>query len=367
MKRVLMVADNGLGQAGVPMVMMSILRGLRSQFQFDLVLFTKEVRHYDAEVLSYGCKIFRVPSYEGKNLFLKRINYYLRGELLYRSIRRIIKENGPYDVVHCHKIYEGAVCLKAATEFGIPVRIIHAHTNPQGDHMRKLRVWCNDLYLRLINQFATHKVACSITAGESAFGKNKGVIAIYNAYDENRFDPDKYPRTEKPLELIQIGSYSENKNQLFSLEVLSALRNQGEDAKLHFVGFGDYRKKVEERAAWLGLTEFVHFHEANADTPQLLSQSAACLFPSKREGFGIVQVEAQAMGVRCYVSDTVPKDADAGGCCFLSLDDGADKWAEKILADYQHTKGMPEKFDCSAFTTAKVVETYRRLYCGNNI
>ena len=54
MKRVLMVADNGLGRAGVPAVIMSIIRGLKDEYQFDLVLFTKEVRHYGAEVLSYG-------------------------------------------------------------------------------------------------------------------------------------------------------------------------------------------------------------------------------------------------------------------------------------------------------------------------
>lgn len=365
MKKVLMVSCEGLGRGGVQAVMMSIIRRMRDDCLFDMLLFTNEKRYYDEEVLSYGGQIFRIPFYEGHNVAKRRLDYFVRGQKIYRKVLQLIEQNGPYDVIHCNNYYESALCVKASHKLGVPVRIAHFHAQMEDQGL--LRGILNDHYIRVIHKCATHKVACSPSAGESAYGKDTGAIVIYNAYDEKRFDPDKYPRTEKPLELIQIGSYSENKNQLFSLEVLSALRNQGEDAKLHFVGFGDYRKKVEERAAWLGLTEFVHFHEANADTPQLLSQSAACLFPSKREGFGIVQVEAQAMGVRCYVSDTVPKDADAGGCCFLSLDDGADKWAEKILADYQHTKGMPERFDCSTFTTAKIIEIYRRVYCGNNI
>ena len=367
MKRVLIVADNGLGRAGVPAVIMTVIRGLKNECQFDLVLFTKEERHYDAEVLSYGCRLYRIPGYEGSNSLLRRLNYYFRGGLLYCKIRKIIKESGTYDVIHCHKICEGVMCLKAAMEQGIPVRIMHNHINEINVGKNPLRNWLNRRYLKLIHKYATHKVACSPSAGESAFGKDKSAVAIYNAYDEKRFDPGKYSRTERPLNLIQIGSYSENKNQLFSLEILAALRNRGEDAKLHFVGFGTYRQKVEERTAKLGLAEHVYFHEADADTPELLSRSAACLFPSQKEGFGIVLLEAQTMGVRCYVSDTVPKDADAGGCCFLPLSDGAVRWAEKILADYEQYKGMPGDFDCSAFTTESIMECYRKIYRGETL
>lgn len=365
MKKVLMVSCEGLGRGGVQAVMMSVIREMKQDCLFDMLLFTNQVRYYDDEVLSYGGQIFQIPFYKGSNAILRRLDYFIRGPKIYRNVLRIMRQSGPYDVIHCNNYYESALCVKAASKFGVPVRIAHFHA--QMEKQRFPHNVINACYLKMIRKYATHKLACSPSAGESVYGKDADAAAVYNAYDENRFDPGKYPRTEKSLNLIQIGSYSENKNQLFSLEILAALRSQGKDAKLHFVGFGTYRPKVEERTAKLGLAEYVCFHEADADTPELLSRSAACLFPSKQEGFGIVLLEAQAMGVRCYVSDTVPKDADAGGCCFLSLNDGADRWAEKILADYQQHKGMPGDFDCSAFSTENIIENYRRIYRGETL
>ena len=365
MKKVLMVSCEGLGRGGVQAVMMSILRQMKNDCMFDMLLFTEQVRHYDAEALSYGGQIFRIPFYKGSNRLRQRWELCFRGLRIYRKVLQLMRQNGPYDVIHCNNYYESALCVKAAHKFGVPVRIAHFHA--QMEKQRFPMNIINKHYMKMIHKYATHKLACSPSAGESAYGKQGNAITVYNAYDETRFDPAKYAHTEKNLELIQIGSYSDNKNQLFSLDVLHALRQRGENAKLHFVGFGDFRRKVEAHANRLGLTDFVQFHEADADTPALLSRSVGCLFPSKKEGFGIVQVEAQAMGVRCYVSDTVPKDADAGGCCFLSLESGADKWAEKILADYRQYKGEPGAFDCSAFATENINESYRKIYRGETL
>ena len=65
----------------------------------------------------------------------------------------------------------------------------------------------------------------------------------------------------------------------------------------------------------------------DADMPKLLSQSSGFLFPSLHEGFGIVLIEAQAMGVKCYASDTVPRATDCGCVIYLPLKDGAKVWA----------------------------------------
>ena len=363
MKRVLMVADRGLGRAGIPAVMMAIIRGLKDEYQFDLVLFTDEVRYYDAEVLSYGGKIFRIPHYQGGSSIRRRLDYYIRGRKLYREIRKILRENGPYDVVHCHNFYESALCVKAAYKAGVPVRITHNHTCLKAD--KKLRNLIDDRYLKLMRKFATHKIACSPESGKVMFGTYEEALAVYNAYDGTRFDPGLYPEKKREkLTITQIGSFSENKNQLFTLAVLRAIVDREIPAEVNFIGFGDYKAVVEKKADALGLTEYVKFHAADADTPKLLSQSAACMFPSVKEGFGIVLVEAQAMGVRCYVSDSIPKDADAGGCTFLPLSAGAEAWADKMIADYHQTGGVRGQFDCSAFSMETIMKTYRAIYRG---
>ena len=72
------------------------------------------------------------------------------------------------------------------------------------------------------------------------------------------------------------------------------------------------------------------------------------------------------MGLKCYVSDTVPKIADMGGCTFLSLKDSAKKWADKIIDDYQKYEGKHSIYDCSKYTTENIVKIFEIMYEGDN-
>ena len=54
--------------------------------------------------------------------------------------------------------------------------------------------------------------------------------------------------------------------------------------------------------------------------------------PSVFEGLGIVNIEAQAAGLHCVVSDVVPQFANAAGMIkFISLDDDKDVWIKALL------------------------------------
>jgi len=362
MKKALMVSCEGLGRGGVQAVMMGIVRQLRDEYQFDMLLFTREVRYYDEEFLSYGGKILRLPHYEGKNPLLRKLDYPCRGSRLYRRILQVLQENGPYDVIHCNNGFESGICVRAAQKLGIPVRISHAHVC--FDRENFLRRLVNQRYLKWIEKNATGRLACTREAGKVNF-QESDFLVVGNAYDEARFDPERYPKyTKKPLLLTQIGIYGSNKNQEFSLEILQQLCRRGVDARLALVGFGAYKRTLEQRIGQLGLSDRVQLLEADTDTPELLSRSAALLLPSVKEGFGIVLLEAQAMGVKCYVSDTVPRDADVGGCCFLPLAVGPQAWADRIIEDYVSGQGAFQTLDCSGFSSQNIMKTYRRIYQG---
>lgn len=364
MKKALMVSCEGLGRGGVQAVMMSIVRNLRSEYDFDMLLFTNAVRYYDEEFLSYGGKILRVPFYNGGNRIRRKLDYYIRGNSLYRRIYKVMQENGPYDVIHCNNVYESALCLKAAKELGVPVRIVHMHVCDMASPLRNL---FDTHYLKGILRDATARIACSREAGTAMYRGN-AFTPVPNAYNDDRFDKTKYPKLEKKaLLLSQIGFFESNKNQEFSLQILKSLRNMGADARLSLVGFGPGLDKLEALARELEVTPYVDFLIADADTPELLSRSAAFLLPSKKEGFGIVLVEAQAMGVHCYVSSNVPQDANVGGCTYLPLEDGAQAWAKAILCDYEKDGGATKDYDCSQFSTAYIMEQYRKLYRGESL
>ena len=94
--------------------------------------------------------------------------------------------------------------------------------------------------------------------------------------------------------------------------------------------------------------------------PALLRESTLLLLPSRSEGFGIVLIEAQAMGLSCYASDTVPKETDRGGVTFLPLSAGPEAWADAILRDRRYEQKKP--CDCSPFSAAAFAEQFPVLY-----
>ena len=122
-----MVSCEGLGNGGVQAVMMNIVRNLHREYLFDALLFTSEKRYYDDQFSSYGGNIHRIPRYEGSNKYRKKADYYIRGYKLYKDVKRLLIENGPYDVVHCNDEFESALIVKAAAECGVPVRITHTY------------------------------------------------------------------------------------------------------------------------------------------------------------------------------------------------------------------------------------------------
>ena len=126
-KRVLLVSAEGLGNGGVPVVIMNTVRNLKEEYTFDIVLFTSERRLYDDEFESYGGRIFRIPFYDGKSAIRRRVDYYIRGRYIYKALLKLLRSGSPYDVIDCNNHYESALCLKAAQKCGIPVRITRGH------------------------------------------------------------------------------------------------------------------------------------------------------------------------------------------------------------------------------------------------
>src|SRR5690606_38514967 len=104
-KRILQVSVDGLGNGGTQNVIMGIVRNLSSEFDFDILLFTNEIRHYDEEFLRYG-RIFRIPKYERKNKLIKKIEHIIVSIKILICTYLILKRNGPYHAIHCHNELE---------------------------------------------------------------------------------------------------------------------------------------------------------------------------------------------------------------------------------------------------------------------
>lgn len=341
---------------------MAFVRGLREECVFDILLHTGDEGFYEKEFLSYGGKIFRYKKKKSRFPLLNRLRELVRPMALYFKTRRLIRQNGPYHAIHCHNDFDMAGCLTAAKKEKIPIRAGHTHKtwNPGGGLLtRCYRTLCR----RVINRAATARTGCSAVANERFYGAGVSSQVIFNPYEDDRFffDP-AFASVSGPPVVTQIGYLCENKNQLFTLGVFNQLQKKLPGCRLVFVGAdqGDYGRQLRKEISGLGLESMVTILPPDTDLPSLLRKSSLLLFPSKAEGFGIVLIEAQATGLYCYASDTVPEETDAGGVSYLSLSAGPEAWADRILKERRFEKKAPH--DCSRFSTGAFLSAIRGLY-----
>lgn len=108
---------------------------------------------------------------------------------------------------------------------------------------------------------------------------------------------------------------------------LCKIRN---DCELLWVGIGEMENQLKQEFNNSGISDKVHFLGSRGDVNELMLISDAFLFPSLFEGLGIVVIEAQASGLPCLISNTIPMQVDCGGCIFEDLSNPVEIWAEKL-------------------------------------
>lgn len=366
-----MVLYDRLERGGVQNVIMQIVKALSDRYTFDIVVFDSEPSYYDEEFENYGGKIFRFGRFDKHSSFHARADYYLRAGYVYRNVLHVLKYEGPYVAIHCHNVHESGLCVLAGKKAGVPVRISHTHTSYEDRGNIVYRIY-NRFYLYLIREYATHRVGCSSMALERTFKSSDGLV-IGNSVNLSQFasaEAAETSETDNTINLLQVGIFSPNKNQIFSLEITNALIQRGVNAKLTLFGRRStsdttgYYFKVQDYVRTLKLEKNVHFVSGYGNVPETMKKNMFLLFPSVREGFGIVAIEAQAAGLHCFVSDTVPCDIDCGGCTYLPLELGAQAWADVIMRWYGENKDIPQNYDCSAFEESKIMEKYEQIYEG---
>ena len=365
MKRVLMVSCEGLGKGGVQAIMMGIIRSLSSQYHFDMLLFTNEERYYEKEFLSYGGEIFRIPRHVSNYVVGRRLSEYTQDIYFYTKTKQLLQNQPSYDVIHCNREFESASIIKAAADIGIPVRICHTHVI--ASNSGRLIQILNKIRKTYISKYATHFIGCSEQACSSFFKKGVNYKVIDNFYDDTKFQFSPLCSENKTIELTQVGAFCDNKNQSFSLHLLRKLLNIGMRVHLNFVGFElqrGYKHRLEQEITQLNLTNRVDFFPEDTDIPRILAGTNALLMPSLKEGFGIALIEAQAVGVICFASSNIPRNADCGNVIYMPIGSNVEieEWA-KMIFEY-HKLGMlvHRSVNTEKFKRTGIMKLYSKIY-----
>ncbi|HKL11672.1 MAG TPA: glycosyltransferase, partial [Clostridia bacterium] len=146
------------------------------------------------------------------------------------------------------------------------------------------------------------------------------------------------------LVFVHVGRFEEQKNHIFLIDIFHEILKKDNKCILLLAGDGRLRQKTEERTNELGMCEEVKFLGLRTDIPEILAAADIFLMPSHYEGIGNVLVEAQAAGLPCFVSDSIPKEVDMGAGLveFLPLKNDAETWSKQILASDKNRN--PEAF-----------------------
>ncbi len=154
---------------------------------------------------------------------------------------------------------------------------------------------------RIILHFPKKIIAVSEKTKHDLLGigirKNK-IVVIPNGIDLNLIRKIK-PAKEK-FDIIFVGRLVENKNVNFLLRSVAHLKKVKPKIKVAIIGDGPERIKLEKLSIKLGIKEnltFFGFLERYEDVIALMKSSKVFAFPSTREGFSIVCLEALACGL----------------------------------------------------------------------
>lgn len=249
------------------------------------------------------------------------------------SLKRIIKDN-KYDIVHIHgNSHTVVIELLAARLARCSVRIVHAHSTR-----------CNSIALHnflalFFNMLCTNRIACGRDAGLFMFGRypfsvmNNGVDVGKFAFNidsrvkiRNKLGWDHHNKV-----IGHVGYFTELKNQSFIVDVFDLLYKMDQNYRLVLIGDGPLKKKVKEKLDSNDL-DCVSCLTGNVDNVnEYLNAMDVIVMPSLFEGLPLTLIEQQANGLQCFISDSITREVDkTGNVVFLSLQDGAHVWAEKI-------------------------------------
>lgn len=317
-----------MNRGGTEALLMALLRTTdRERFQYDFVEQTEDTCDYDEEILRLGGRIFRSPTIRPTNLAEYR-----------RWWRQFFRQHPEYPIVHGHSRGSAPIYLDEANRAG-RVTIAHCHNNSFGLGAKGLirRIWQQPL-----RHIADYNLACSRESGISQYGKNGHFMVLRNGIDTSRFvwDPEVRERVRTSLGLAgqlvvgNVARFETQKNHPFLIDIFYDVQRLRPDARLLLVGRGTLEDDIRQQVRRLGIEEKVIFAGLRSDVNELMQAMDVFVLPSHFEGLGIVNIEAQAAGLPCFVSaKVIPPEAKATELLrYIPLEASPGVWAEQIVA-----------------------------------
>ena len=348
---------NHMVVGGIENFLMNIIRNIDlGKYDIEFLYCDGKDTYYDEEIRSYGIKITGITS-RSRNLF-KHLS----------ELKHFFSRN-KFDVVHIN--YSNATCFtaaRAAKKAGVKKIIVHSHnSNASNPVVHKL---CKPLLCHYANMF----FACSQLAADWMFTRNVAkskVHIIRNAVNtkEFLFSEDKRTTVRNEFDIGDrfvighIGRMSNTKNHKFLLNVFNEYHKKDPNSILMLVGDGELRDEIKRQAEKLEISDSVIFTGIRDDVPELLCAMDCFVMPSYFEGLPVTLVEAQATGLRAFISDTITREVDLTDLIsYVSLELNDKQWAMMLESTANDRTQYNNVVASSGFDISNELTKIERLY-----
>lgn len=303
----------------------------------EMSVFALRYPHADTSYRVFGVPVRSFGGAEARGW--RRAGFVVRAVT---SIRAMLR-SGQLDCVHALWSHEpGLVATLACTRMphGAVVSILGGELVSMpgidyGGQLSRFNRWANAWSLRQ---------AAAVTVGSESLrqlGASRGWAVdrwhrVPLGVDTRRFRPHAAAIDQPPLEgdpcLLQVGSLVPVKGHALLIDAFATVVSERPGARLHIVGEGPLRRRLEDRVAGLQMGQAVRFHGAVAHErlPALYGQADVTVVPSLFESQSVVAIEAAACG--CAVFGTavgVLSELDGATVC---KSHAADTLASELLA-----------------------------------
>lgn len=318
--------------------------------------------------------------YDNENaLYTRNVSVYklteskMRDKL--REFQNIIQSE-KINIVHITLGYSAFAYAKAALKTKADKVIIHSHTSQSGnENINLINKIARKIYFLYANRFICNKtvnLACSDLAAKYLFSKSTKVEIVWNGIDIDKFRNvqvyenfyNKYGIDRNKINILTVGRFDPSKNPFFLMKVFNELVNINKNYNLVYVGSGPLKEDIYALEERLNLNKnIVHIPNTN-EIPELMKCSNAFLLPSLYEGLGIVVIEAQASGLRCFCSDKVPSLADCGNCRYIDLGENERVWAKIIDDEINNPKAsfITDRAKLNKYSIKSTVKRLEQIY-----
>ena len=178
-------------------------------------------------------------------------------------------------------------------------------------------------------------VSNATQAEAAAFARvpQEKIVAIYNGTNDVCTAPQEPVELKEPYFLLG-GGVKGRKNTLAAIEAYAYFAKGGSLTLLAILGEprGAYGERVKERLRELGIEERVRFlaHASDGQLCFLYRHARAFLFPSLVEGFGMMPVEAMALGTPTVCLDTAVLREVMGEGAYLVPEGNTEAFSEAL-------------------------------------